>query len=77
MRIYNPENVVADVLLTLEKHQIPMCLLDEVLSDIKHTVMNQPITATGTIGLSLEEYEATEERILQEIKQYRKKLSKR
>lgn len=37
-------------LLVLEKHKIPVSLLDTVLADIRATVMSQPITG-GSIGL--------------------------
>lgn len=64
--VYNSQSVVTEVLMVLEKHKIPISLLDQVLADIKDTVVNQPIIS-GTIGLSLQDYEENERRILQEI----------
>lgn len=71
MTVYNPQTVVTDVLLTLEKHKIPVSLLGEVLSDIRKAVLNQPIQANGIIGLSPADYEKEAERILQELEHRR------
>lgn len=71
MTVYNPQNVVTDVLLTLERHRIPVSLLDEVLSDIRDAVMHQPIQGKGIIGLSLADYEKEAKRILQELEHRR------
>lgn len=75
VRMYNPKNVVLDVLLVLEKHKIPVSLLDTVLADIRATVMSQPITG-GSIGLPPAEYEEQERRLLRELES-RKKGSER
>lgn len=71
VRMYNPKNVVLDVLLVLEKHKIPVSLLDTVLADIRATVMSQPITG-GSIGLPPAEYEAQERRLLRELESRKK-----
>lgn len=71
VRMYNPKNVVLDVLLVLEKHKIPVSLLDTVLADIRATVMSQPITG-GSIGLPPAEYEEQERRLLRELESRKK-----
>lgn len=73
MTVYDSKNVVVDVLLTLERHKIPVSLLDEVLSDIRSAVMSQPIRAESIIGLSIADYEKEGKRILQEIEELRSK----
>lgn len=70
MTIYDPKTVVTDVLLTLGRHKIPVARLDEVLSDIRNTVMNQPIQKESIIGLSLTDYEKEAKRILQELESF-------
>jgi len=72
--VYDPQNVVTDVLLTLERHKIPVSLLDEVLSDIRSAVMGQPIRAESIIGFSIVDYEKEGKRILQEIEDLRSKF---
>lgn len=69
--MYNPRNIVLDVLLILDESTK---FLDTVFADIRATVMSKPITG-DSIDLPTAEYEEQERRLLRELKR-RKKGSK-
>lgn len=71
MRVYNTKTVVTEVLLVLERNKTPISLLDEVFECIREAVLQQPVTAGGTIGLSLPEYEERGKLLLQELEKHR------
>ena len=54
MKIYNLNEVIVDVILTIEKHRIPMIFLDDILNGVKQEVELNQIIGRSEVGLTPE-----------------------
>lgn len=52
--VYNLNEVIVDVVLTIEKHRIPMAFLDDILEGVKREVELHQIIGRSEVGLTLE-----------------------
>ena len=68
VRVYNLNEVILDVILTIEKHRIPMAFLDQILSGVKTEVQLHQIIGRSEIGLTPEAYMELLEGIRKDLK---------
>lgn len=54
--VYNLNEVIVDVVLTIEKHHIPMAFLDDILEGVKREVELHQIIGRSKVGLTPEAY---------------------
>ncbi len=72
MRVYNLNEVILDVILTIEKHRIPIEFLDQILEGVKKEVMMRQIIGRSEIGLTPEAYTDMLEDIRKDLESIRK-----
>lgn len=71
VRVYNLNDVILDVVLTIEKHHVPMAFLDQILSGVKTEVQLHQIIGRSEIGLTPEAYVKMLERVGQDLEHIR------
>lgn len=72
MRVYNLNEVILDVILTIEKHRIPIEFLDQILEGVRKEVMMRQIIGRSEIGLTPEAYTDMLEDIRKDLESIRK-----
>lgn len=72
MRVYSLNEVILDVILTIEKHRIPIEFLDQILEGVKKEVMMRQIIGRSEIGLTPEAYTDMLEDIRKDLESIRK-----
>lgn len=72
MRVYNLNEVILDVILTIEKHRIPIEFLDQILEGVRKEVMMRQIIGRSEIGLTPEAYTDMLEDIRKDLEHIRK-----
>lgn len=72
MRVYNLNEVILDVILTIEKHRIPIEFLDQILEGVKKEVLMRQIIGRSEIGLTPEAYTDMLEDIRKDLESIRK-----
>ena len=68
VRVYNLNEVILDVILTIEKHQVPVMFLDQILTGVKNEVQLHQIIGRSEIGLAPEAYMELLEGICKDLK---------
>lgn len=71
VRVYNLNEVILDVILTIEKHHVPMMFLDQILSGVKTEVQLHQIIGRSEIGLTPEAYVKMLEQVGQDLEHIR------
>ena len=72
MRVYNLNEAILDVILTIEKHRIPIEFLDQILEGVKKEVLMRQIIGRSEIGLTPEAYTDMLEDIRKDLESIRK-----
>lgn len=71
VRVYNLNEVILDVILTIEKHHVPMMFLDQILAGVKTEVQLHQIIGRSEIGLTPEAYVKMLEQVGQDLEHIR------
>lgn len=72
VRTYNLNEVILDIILTIEKHRVPIMFLDQILSGVKTEVQLHQIIGRSEIGLTPEAYTEMLEGIRKDLENARK-----
>lgn len=72
MRVYNLNEAILDVILTIQKHRIPIEFLDQILEGVRKEVMMRQIIGRSEIGLTPEAYTDMLEDIRKDLEHIRK-----
>lgn len=68
MRVYNLNEAILDVILTIQKHRIPIEFLDQLLEGVRKEVLMRQIIGRSEIGLTPEAYMELLEGIRKDLK---------
>lgn len=72
MRVYNLNEAILDVILTIQKHRIPIEFLDQLLEGVRKEVLMRQIIGRSEIGLTPEAYTDMLEDIRKDLEHIRK-----
>ena len=72
VKVYNLNEVIVDVVLTIEKHRIPMMFLDDILNGVKQEVELNQIIGRSEIGLAPEAHAKMLEQVGQDLESIHK-----